>query len=228
MRARRDGTIRAVRAAIPEATRRQWSRTYAETPYHELPWFSPRPFPWIAAGAARGVWRRGTPVLDVGCGAGTNAIFLARHGLQVTGVDLAPGAVDVARSRSRRVGARAEFRVADGLDLPFPDRAFGGAIDVGCFHTLPPELRSAYARELARVLRPRGTLLLAVVAREYPGERGPPHRLSLEEVTRAFEEEFLILRSEYRPSYTGRAIPGAMPVYCLELRRRSVPRPPSR
>jgi SAM-dependent methyltransferase len=216
------------RPALPEALRRQWRRTYATTPYAKLPWFSAKPYPWIVETAHRGCWHGGTRVLDVGCGAGSNALYLARQGFHVSGIDVAEDAIAVARGRAHRAGLEIDFQVADALRLPFPEGHFGGAIDIGCFHTLPPRLRRAYAKELARVLRPRRSLAMSWIAREHRGTTGPPHRPSLEEVAEALEDEFLFLRTEYRASYSGRPVAGAPPVYCALLGRRSFPRPPRR
>ncbi|HEY6237943.1 MAG TPA: methyltransferase domain-containing protein [Thermoplasmata archaeon] len=216
---------RSARPALSIAARREWTDRYASTPYRDLPWFSPHPYPWVAEAVKRGVWRAGTRVLDVGCGAGTNALFLARRGFRVAGIDVAEGAIAAAQARARSAGLDVDFRVGDALRLPFPDAHFGGAIDIGCFHTLPPRLRRAYSRELARVLHPRRSFALSWVAREFRSERGPPHRLSLQEVTDALEEEFLFLQTEYRASSTGRPVRGAPSVYCAVLGRRSFPRP---
>jgi len=216
------------RPELPAATRREWAARYAATPYRDLPWFSPQPYPWVAEAVKGGLWRSGTRLLDVGCGAGTNALFLARSGFRVAGIDVADGAIAAARVRAKSAGLAVDFRVGDALRLPFADAYFGGAIDIGCFHTLPARLRTAYSRELARVLRPRRAFALSWVAREFRGERGPPHRLSLHEVTDAFEEEFLFERTEYRASSTGRPTHGAPSVYCAVLGRRSFPRPPPR
>jgi ubiquinone/menaquinone biosynthesis C-methylase UbiE len=66
-------------------------------------------------------------VLEVGCGVGQTASFLAKRiGCRVVGVDLSPAMVERSRERARRVGVsdRIEFRVADIIDLPFEDDRF--------------------------------------------------------------------------------------------------------
>lgn len=212
------------RGISPEI-RQQWNETYSRTPYHRLPWFSPTPYPWVVDVARAGWWRRGARILDLGCGAGTNSLFLAKLGFRVTGVDLAERAIEAARERAARAKLKVDFQVADVLDLPFREAEFGGAIDIGCFHTLPFDKRARYASELSRVLHPRRFLAISWVAREFKGEQGPPHRPSMEEVATALEEEFLFYRTEYRPSASGRQIRGAPAVYCALLGRRSFPRP---
>src|SRR5512142_1709655 len=51
--------------------------------------------------------------IDLGCGAGANAIFLAQHGFDVTGIDFAPAALELARKRARQAGARVNLVLDD-------------------------------------------------------------------------------------------------------------------
>lgn len=212
---------------VSEAHRARWARTYAETHYARLPWFSPRPDPWLVAAVRERWWRRGGRILDIGCGAGTNALFLARRGFGAMGVDLADGAIAAARERARRAHLTVDFRVEDALRLPFPDASLDGASDFGCFHTLPPALRRDYAREVARVVRPGGAFAISWVAREYVEQPGPPHRLSLEDVTTALEPEFLFVRTQHRARARSRSLRGTMALYDARLERRRAPQPPS-
>lgn len=217
--ARRSGS----RPGLPEALQAQWRQNYARTPYRDLPWFSPHPYPWLRRAIENRWYRRGTHVLDVGCGAGTNALFLAAAGFRTSGVDLAPAAIAAARERARRRGLAVDFRVADALRLPYGNGMFGGIVDVGCFHTLPIRLRRAYARELGRVLRPGGRYLVSWIGRESGQPFGPPHRPSLEEAAAAFEDEFLFLLTEFE-----KPAGGSLSVYHALLERRVRPRPPAR
>jgi arsenite methyltransferase len=100
---------------------------------------------------------RDTYVLDVGCGAGATACYLAKaHGCWVVGVDLRESMVALARERARREGVedRVEFRAADAQDLPFEDGPFDAVLceSVATF----VEDRPQVARELVRVARPGG------------------------------------------------------------------------
>ena len=165
--------------------RAQWEAIYEQTPYHELPWFDPDPSPQVVHAVAEGFLRPGSTVLDVGCGAGSNVLFLASKGFDAHGVDLSPGAVRAAERRAREARLRVDLHVGDVLSLAFPDARFDGVLDNGCFHTLPIPRRPDYACEIARVLRPGGSFVLSWVAREHEGEHGPPHRPSLAEVTAA-------------------------------------------
>jgi SAM-dependent methyltransferase len=204
--------------------RARWAATYAETPYDGLPWFTPDPSKALEEAVHERFLAPGSAVLDIGCGAGTNVLFLAQQGFEAHGVDLAPDAVRAARARARSAGVTVDVREGDALALEYPDARFGGLVDIGCFHTLPPRRRPDYAREVARVLAPGGAFVLSWIAREHTGERGPPHRPSLGEVADALEGRFLFTRSRFRPpgEETGPA------VYDAWLTRRATPQPPRR
>jgi SAM-dependent methyltransferase len=140
--------------------------------------------------------------LDLGCGTGTNVVFLADHGWNATGVDAEPIALDVAREKVADVaGARVLLgdvtRLASlGLDGPFDL-----LLDIGCFHSIPRSRRDAYARGVARLSGSGATLFLFAF-----GPRGvlPPVGLSASEMAHRFEPWF-------RPvgRIAGREPPGA-------------------
>jgi SAM-dependent methyltransferase len=96
-------------------------------------------------------------VLDVGCGAGVTACYLARKfGCRVTGVDILAGMVERSRKRAAREGlaGRVTFEVADAQDLPFDDVSFDAVITESV--TSFPEDKLKAVREYARVTRPGG------------------------------------------------------------------------
>jgi SAM-dependent methyltransferase len=99
--------------------------------------------------------------IDLGCGTGTNAIRMAQHGWRVTGIDASAVAVARARRKAKRAGVELRLRRGDvtRMDLDGP---FDLALDLGCFHALPPSRWPEYVRRLAAALRPGGTLLLYI------------------------------------------------------------------
>jgi 2-polyprenyl-3-methyl-5-hydroxy-6-metoxy-1,4-benzoquinol methylase len=98
--------------------------------------------------------------LDLGCGTGTNAITLARHGWQSTGVDFAPKAIRAARRKAKQAGFNIDFHCADVSDLGMLDGPYDYVLDIGCLFTLNEDQRIRYARELVRLLRPQGDYML--------------------------------------------------------------------
>jgi SAM-dependent methyltransferase len=209
---------------------------YAENSFRELPWFSADPYPPLVRAVEDGWFQPPGPILDVGCGAGSNVLWLTEKGYRATGVDIAPGAIAAAESRKTSATRRAQFLLDDFLATRLPPRHFRGAVDAGCFHTLPVRGRAKYARALSRVLRPDATYLLSWVAREETGPWGPPHRLSVQEVVEAFESEFRVDRVEFRPRVVRSPPPprgSTRPLttlagYTARLVRRRTPQPPPR
>jgi SAM-dependent methyltransferase len=99
----------------------------------------------------------GQRVLDVGCGAGITATFIAReHGCTVTGVDVFDQMVARAQERAEQVGVtdRTEFRVADAQDLPFDDGTFDVTLSESVTAFSADKVRNL--REYTRVTRPGG------------------------------------------------------------------------
>ncbi|MQA87452.1 MAG: methyltransferase domain-containing protein [Streptosporangiales bacterium] len=126
------------------------------------------------------VWDRGTPApelvelvegsssvppgraLDIGCGTGTESIYLAEHGWDVTGVDMVPRALAIARRKAATAGVSPRFVQGDVTRL----RDFGIGdgyillLDFGCFHTIPPDQRDAYVEGVSQAAAPGSTFLL--------------------------------------------------------------------
>ena len=98
----------------------------------------------------------GGPVLDVGCGPGRISHNLAALGVDVSGLDLSPGMVAVARESYP--GLR--FEVGSMLALGLPDGALAGVVAWWSIIHISPELLPTVLAELARVLAPGGWLLV--------------------------------------------------------------------
>lgn len=102
------------------------------------------------------------PVADVGCGTGRVSAHLASHGVDVFGLDLSPGMIDVAR----RSHPQLRFEVGAMEELPVQDAALGGLLAwYSLIHTAPDRLPGVLA-EFARVLKPGGWLLAGFQAGE--------------------------------------------------------------
>jgi ubiquinone/menaquinone biosynthesis C-methylase UbiE len=107
----------------------------------------------------------GMHVLDVGCGIGGPARYVAtQHGVTVTGVDLTPEFVEVARDLTRRCGLddRITFQQADALSMPFPNDTFDAALCLNVGMNIAD--KGQLCREIHRVLRPGGHLVWSEVA----------------------------------------------------------------
>ncbi len=98
--------------------------------------------------------------LDLGCGTGTNAISLASHGWEVTGVDFVSKAIETARRKAAKANLSIRFLVADVSRLGLPENHFDYALDIGCLFTLEEPDRTRYAQNLAKILKPGGCFML--------------------------------------------------------------------
>jgi 2-polyprenyl-3-methyl-5-hydroxy-6-metoxy-1,4-benzoquinol methylase len=126
--------------------------------------------------------------LDLGCGTGTNAITLARHGWQVTGVDFAPKAIRTARRKAAAAGLEISFHAADVTNLGMLTGPYDYVLDIGCLFVLGEAERVRYARELARLARPQAWYMLyAWLPRPW---QGGIWGISAEEVESLLGEEF--------------------------------------
>ncbi|HEY1487026.1 MAG TPA: class I SAM-dependent methyltransferase [Micromonosporaceae bacterium] len=97
--------------------------------------------------------------LDLGCGPGRNALYLAAQGFEVNAVDLSPAAIAWAEDRARDAGAEIRFRCGDAFATEMAG-PYDLICDSGCFHHLPPHRRVSYLALVERVLAPGGQLFL--------------------------------------------------------------------
>ena len=133
-------------------------------------------------------------VLDLGCGMGNNTIWLAQHGFEVTGFDLAEAAVERAQERTAAAGVECSLQAGDFLCDALETAPFGFVFDRGCFHCIDRvEDRLVFAGHVAAILEEQG-LWLSLIGNADGPERviGPP-RMTAREITEAVEPYFEIL-----------------------------------
>lgn len=124
-------------------------------------------FPWHISGPPQQLvelLREGElpngPALDLGCGSGVAATYLARYFSPAVGVDLALAAVQQAGKLATEQHSHAVFLVADVPRLPFGSGVFAFIFDRGCFQVMPKVVWSAYFIEVERLLKPGGIFQL--------------------------------------------------------------------
>lgn len=147
-----------------------WDQAYSRGE-HRQHW-EPQRVPRELIEALRtGLVSEGQRALDIGCGSGVEAVFLAVEGVTVVGVDSSPVALEIARLRAERAGVTVDWRCGFVERLPLADNSIDFALDRGCFHALDRRRRRLYAKQLSRALCPGGALLLRG-AREDDEEAG--------------------------------------------------------
>jgi SAM-dependent methyltransferase len=141
---------------------------YRRMPLDRIPWASETPPDALVSLVESG--KVGPcKTIDLGCGAGAYAIWLARQGFEVTGADSSPTAIGIAREKAAKAGVSCRFVACDLLgDL----HEIGGSFDFGydweLLHHLMPGDRETYARNVASLLNPGATYFSVCFSEEDP------------------------------------------------------------
>ncbi len=132
--------------------------------------------------------------LEIGCGTGDNAIFLAQRGIDVTATDIVEIALDRAREKAKKKGVSINFLLKDIMEQDIPGRPFDLVFDRGCFHHFrTDEARSRFVKRTYSHLTPEGMWISLIGnADEKTNAPGPP-RLSALQIVTAVEPFFEIL-----------------------------------
>jgi SAM-dependent methyltransferase len=95
--------------------------------------------------------------LELGCGNGRNATYLASLGCSVDAIDFSAQAIEWARERAERAGARVNFQCCSIFDAAITEGSYDLVYDAGCFHHIAPHRRKDYADLVHRALKPGGS-----------------------------------------------------------------------
>lgn len=130
--------------------------------------------------------------LDVGCGTGDCAVYLAQHGWKVTGVDYVAKPLDKARAKARAAGASVNFARADVTRLSHEGigSGFQLIVDNGCIHNMSGADREAYVREVSAVAAPDARLYIVAFP---PGGRFGVPGIDRPEMERRFAAGWTLL-----------------------------------
>jgi SAM-dependent methyltransferase len=138
--------------------------------------------------------------VELGCGSGTDAVYLASKGFEVTAIDLAPTALNIARAKAARAGVSVRWLLADVLRPPQGLGPFEFLFDSGCYHGVRRTDPAGYVETVNKLSRP-GTLLLIIAGNaNEPRHYGPP-RVDEPELVGDFAKswDFVLLRELRRP-----------------------------
>ncbi|UTH72786.1 class I SAM-dependent methyltransferase [Chromobacterium sp. IIBBL 290-4] len=142
----------------------KWPSFYANR-QRPCPFFVDAPDESLASWIASGRLRPGRAI-DLGCGNGRNALYLASLGFTVQAIDYSESAVTWARERVAASGLAVEIAQASVFDFVFDKNGADLVYDSGCFHHITPHRRQQYMQRVASMLKPGGHFGLACFAPE--------------------------------------------------------------
>ena len=137
-------------------------------PLDDIPWNQPEP-PAVLVELIESGKVSPCKAIDLGCGTGNYAIYLARQGFDVTGVDISPKAIEIARENARKKGVRCNFIVADVLrDFGEIEETFDFAYDWELMHHIFPGQRKRYVENVNNLLNPKAKYLSVCFSEKDP------------------------------------------------------------
>jgi len=209
---------------------RNWDERYAEA---STPWDTGEPDPHLVerfeAGGLASLAKKGARVLEVGCGTGTNAIWLAERGFDVVATDVAPLAIERAEQKREAAGVEVRFAVSDflaGGAAEVDADPFDLVFDRGVFHVFDEaHERARFAELAAQALRVGGEWFSLVGSTEGPArDHGPPRRTA-RDLADAVEPHLELL--SLRSSRFAADMPETVLAWVMLARKREVPALPS-
>ena len=161
----------------------------------DLPWHIDGP-PRILTRAVENKKTKGR-VLDLGCGAGGHAIFLAGAGFEVTGIDFMPKAIELARNGATQSGVSVDWVQADVLAWQ-PSAPFDLILDAGCLHHIPVSRMPLYKKRVLSWLNPGGDFVLIHWGKRHLLDWRPlgPTRRTLRSLVAFMSPEFSVQAQE--------------------------------
>jgi SAM-dependent methyltransferase len=149
-----DGDLAALDALLVGRENDWWDTFYANRA-KPCPFFVASPDESLASWVRDGLVRSGR-ALDLGCGHGRNAVFMASHGFSVEAVDYSQAAIEWARERVKETGTTVQLCHQSVFDLNIRSGSYDLVYDSGCFHHLPPHRRQRYVELVVDALKPGG------------------------------------------------------------------------
>jgi 2-polyprenyl-3-methyl-5-hydroxy-6-metoxy-1,4-benzoquinol methylase len=153
--------------------RDQMEEIYRQLPPERIPWNIEQP-PKLLVDLIHTNRIQPCDAVDIGCGAGNYTVWLASRGFRMTGVDISPAALELARQLALDNGVKCEFLEADiAGDVERLDGAFDFGFDWEVLHHVFPDKRESFVRNAHRMLRPGATYLSVCFSdrdRDFGGE----------------------------------------------------------
>jgi SAM-dependent methyltransferase len=176
----------------PNASIRKAAHWDVQYRANRLPWETGQPSTELKR-VLRELSVRPGKAVELGCGTGTNAVWLAGQGWEVTAVDLSVQAIRKARRRAAEAGVRVQFLVGDLTDPLLLQGPFNFFFDRGCYHAVRQADAAGYHRTLKRITRPGTPGLVLMGNAEEPEEKTGPPVVSRQEIYEEWAGHFGIL-----------------------------------
>jgi ubiquinone/menaquinone biosynthesis C-methylase UbiE len=167
---------------------RDWEKVYSEYSLAQIPWHSDKPDQELVQ-LIESERIRPCRVLDVGCGAGTDAIYLASKGFNVIAIDISHEAIRIAEERAKKANVKVNFTTGDFLEVEFDNESFDFVNDRGCFHHMNPLRREDFAAKVSRILNSQGFYYLRCWSDKQQSQGGA-YSISKEVISRIFSKYF--------------------------------------
>jgi len=146
----------------------EMDRIYRNTPLEEIPWNIETP-PDVLVELVESGKVKPCKTIDLGCGTGNYAIYLASIGFEVTGIDISSTAIKIAKENAKKKEVKCNFLVADVLgNLDEVKETFDFAYDWELLHHIFPEQRNKYVENVHRILNPKGKYLSVCFSEKDP------------------------------------------------------------
>ena len=177
----------------------EWDEYYREIPIKELGWELGKPRPLLVEYVETGLISKGN-ALDTCCGIGTNPIYLAQNGFEVTCVDISLTAIEMAKKKTKQAKVKINFFVESFIDLSFKDEVFDFVFDMGCFHHVKTNDRTKFIMGIHRVMKKGASYLLTC----FSSRNGPAwNHFTKLQIKELFSDYFELSRIRHYPSLEG-------------------------
>ena len=169
-------------------TDRDWEAKYLQ---QDTPWDSQIPSQELRSVLAEYDVATGKAI-ELGCGSGTNAVYLATNNWQVTAVDCSPAALQLAQEKSALAEAEVRWIEADVQHFDLPGETFGFVFDRGCYHCCRRVDLPGYLTSLENLTH-LGSHFLCLCGNPSDGTSGGPPRVTEEEIRQEFSGLFELI-----------------------------------
>lgn len=157
---------------------------------YSAPWVIGKPQPAVVELESEEMLRG--EILDIGCGAGEHAIYLAQRGYSIVGIDASQPAIEYAQENARNKEITVQFEVADAMSLG--ENKYDTILDSALFHIFDPLDRIKYVASLKQACRSGGLVCILALSDQGPGF-GP--EVSEADITEAFDDGWKVEEVRY-------------------------------